>query len=184
MIVVVSLFEVITAWKEKAKAFENDAHEILARHEGSQSRVISLENTRKRLEGLSVQQHELFQQALECIERGIYRAAHVMAWAAFVDVLEQKLASDGLTKLQSARSAWNKWNSIEEIRENVPEFQLIEAARELRLFSKPETKSILGLLSKRNECAHPSSHRPSLNESLGYVSDLLNRVERLLAKSP
>src|SRR5438876_6483361 len=99
----IELLRVLTA---KIERFEEEANNELSKHESSKSRVISLEQTRKHLKGLSVQQDELFQQAFLCIERGIYRAAHVMAWAAFIDFVEQKLASDGLVKILSARPAW------------------------------------------------------------------------------
>lgn len=171
--------ELMRSLKTKVSAFEWEAHEVLAKHESAKSRVITVDHTRKRLATLSLQQNELFQQALMCIEHGILRAAHVMAWASFMDFLEHKLASDGLVKLRQVRPGLSKYRSIEEIRENVPEFQLIEAARDAGLLSKSETKTLLGLLSKRNECAHPSSYRPTLNESLGYVSELLNRIEQL-----
>jgi hypothetical protein len=59
--------------------------------------------------------------------------------------------------------------TVEDLRENIVEHQLLEAARDLGLLSKAATKALLGLLSKRNECAHPSGYSPSLNKSLGYV---------------
>ena len=121
-------------------------------------------------------------QALRCIESELYRAAHVMAWAAFMDFLEEKIASDGLVKLRGLRSSW-KASSTEELRENVVEFQLIDAARDLGLFGKTEAKALQGLLSKRNECAHPSSYFPGLNEALGYVSELLNRISKLTSRT-
>ncbi len=177
------MIELLRHFKERGVAFEKEAHQILSRHESSKSRVISLDQTRKQLVGLSLQQDELFLQALACIEGGIYRAAHVMGWAAFMDFLEQKLASDGLVKVKSVRPAWIKYATIDEIRENFPEYQLIEAARDVKLLSKSETKTILGLLSKRNECAHPSNYRTDLNEALGYVAELLKRIEHLNNKS-
>jgi hypothetical protein len=60
----------------------------------------------------------------------------------------------------------------------------LEAARDLGLLSKAASKALLGLLSKRNECAHPSGYSPSLNESLGYVSEILGRIEALQGKPP
>ena len=175
--------ELIRPFVAKAASFENEAHNILSKHEGAPSRVISVDRTRCRLAVLSLEQDELLQEALVCIERGIHRAAHVMAWAAFMDFVEQKLASDGLVKVKAVKTGWGKYRSIDEICENVPEFQLIEAARDVGLLSKSETKILLGLLSKRNECAHPSKYRPGLNESLGYVAELLNRIEQLHPKS-
>jgi hypothetical protein len=72
---------------------------------------------------------------------------------------------------------------MDDLRENVAEFQLVEAAKELKLTSKAAMKALHGLLSKRNECAHPSTYAPDLNETLGYVSELLNRAGELSGKS-
>jgi hypothetical protein len=163
-------------------AFEREAHGILAVHEAAPSRLVLLEGTYKKLGALSLQQDELLRQALRCIENELYRAAHVMAWAGFMDFLEEKLSSDGLVKIRALRSSW-KASSREELRENNVEYQLIDAARDLGLCGKTEAKALQGLLSKRNECAHPSSYFPNLNETLGYVSEVLSRIDRLKPKT-
>lgn len=164
------------------RAFEREAHEILGVHEAAPSRLVLLENTYKKLTALSLRQDDLLRQGLRCVENELYRAAHVMAWAALMDFLEEKLASDGLVKLRALRSAW-KASSVEELRENVNEFQLIDAARDLRLLGKTEAKALQGLLNKRNECAHPSDYFPGLNETLGYVSEVINRIGQLQPRS-
>jgi hypothetical protein len=161
-----------------ARAFERAAHQILSVHETSASRLVVLEDTYKKLSALSLSQDDLLRQALRCIERELFRAAHVMAWAAFMDFVEEKLASDGLLKVRALRPKWTA-SSVEELRENHGEFQLIDAARDLGLFGKTEAKALQGLLSKRNECAHPSTYFPGLNETLGYVSELLNRIGQI-----
>jgi hypothetical protein len=51
------------------------------------------------------------------------------------------------------------------------------------LCEKSERKALLGVLNKRNECAHPSDFYPGLNESLGYFSELLKRIETLRKKT-
>jgi hypothetical protein len=173
----------LQTFRTRAGAFEAEAHELLRKHELAKSRVISLSETRKRLSALSLEQDELFMQAVLCIECGAYRAAHVMSWASFMDYLQQKMASDGLVKVKAKRSAWAKYATIEELREEIPEHQQVEAARDVGLLSKSEMKTIHGLLSKRNECAHPTHYRPGLNESLGYVAELLNRIDRLHGKT-
>ena len=99
-----------------------------------------------------------------------------------MDFLEEKLASDGLKKLRAIRPAW-KVATVEELRETVVEFQLIEVTRDLGLCTKTEMKALHGLLNKRNECAHPSDYFPSLNESLGYVSEILQRIGQLQPKN-
>jgi hypothetical protein len=70
-----------------------------------------------------------------------------MAWAGFMDFLEEKMASDGLVKLAAARPKWPT-KSLEDLRENVNEFQLVQACRELGPCSKNEMKGLHGLLNR------------------------------------
>jgi hypothetical protein len=166
----------------KVKGFEQEAHALLATHEASGSRVVILEESYDKLTKLTLKQDELFRQALRCVEHKLFRAAHVLAWAGFMDLLEEKLASDGLVKLRAAKTAW-KASSVEELRENVVEFQLIEAAKDLGLCTKTEMKALHGMLNKRNECAHPNDFFPDMNITLGYISELLTRVATLQTKT-
>jgi len=176
--------DIVQQWADRAARFAAAAHDLCGKHETSKtSRVISLTETWRELEGLSLLQESLVADALRCVERGVYRAAHVMAWAAFMDFLQSKLASDGLRAVHAARPAWKKFGTVEDLRENIVEYQLLEVARDVGLLSKPATKSLQGMLSKRNECAHPSAYEPGLNEALGYVSALLERMRTLRAKS-
>ncbi|MGH2533839.1 MAG: hypothetical protein ACRDJW_16225 [Thermomicrobiales bacterium] len=102
---------------------------------------------------------------------------------AFIDFLEAKIASDGLVKLKQVRPNWGRFATIEDVRDEIGECQLVQVAKELGLLSKGEMKRLHGLSSTRNECAHPSAYRPTLNESLGYVSSLLTRLERSITKT-
>ncbi len=165
----------------EVQAFEEEAHAILGIHETSKSRVILLEVTYERLSGLTLKQDELFRQALRCVENGLFRAAHVMAWCGFVDFLQMRLASDGFKKLRVARPKW-QFKTLEDLREQYTDYQIIEASKQTALCTKSEMKALLGLLSRRNECAHPSNYFPGLNETLGYVSELFQRIETLQAK--
>ncbi len=165
--------------RRNADAFRTSAREVLALAESSPSRLITVDQTRRQLVGMSLRQDELIEEAIGCLERGYYRASHVLAWAAFIDFLELKLGADGLAKVHLMRPSWQKWRSIEDLRENIPEDQFIEVAREVGLLGKQETKAIRGLLAKRNECAHPSVYRPGLNEALGFISELLSRVKEM-----
>jgi hypothetical protein len=160
------------------RRFEAEAHVILGRHEDSKSRVTNLGTTYAKLTGLSLSQDELFRQALRCTENELFRAAHLMAWAGFVDFLDEKLASDGFTKLKTARTNWT-FASVEDLREVSTEYARIEAAKVIGLCTKTEMKAYHGLLNKRNECGHPSSYFPDLNETLGYISELLKRIADL-----
>jgi hypothetical protein len=42
-------------------------------------------------------------------------------------------------------------------------------------------KAMHGLLNKRNECAHADEYDPSVNDTLGYVDELMKRIRNLQA---
>lgn len=171
--------EAISNILKKSRDFEFDAHRILAIQENSISRIIIADNSRRRLKVLSLPQEEMFTQAITCTEHSLFKAAHVMAWAGFMDYVEQIIVNEYFSTLTIKRPTWVKYNTVEEIRENIPEFQIIDAARDVGMVTKSETKTIHGLLSKRNECAHPSGYSPDLNECLGYLAEILNRIENI-----
>src|SRR5438552_947700 len=113
----------------RAAGFEAEAHSLLESHEGAhRSRVIVLDDVLDRLDKLNLRQESLFRQALRCAENGIHLAAHVMAWAALMDLFEEKLASDGLAKVATAFPKWPT-GSLEDLREEVVEYQLIGAGQ-------------------------------------------------------
>ncbi len=167
----------------RAREFELEAHSILGLHEAAPSRAILLSDSYKNLSGLSLKEDELFRQALRCIENGLFRSAHVMAWAGFMDWLQNELASKWQSALTKARPNW-KIGTAEDLQDGFPEYQHIEACVAVGMCSKTTAKALQGLLSKRNECAHPSGYFPDLNETLGYVSELFKRIESLRLKSP
>jgi hypothetical protein len=174
---------ILREWTEKTKRFRRDAHTILAVHERSRSRIVILDESYKQLDKLAPQQDELLRQALRCVESELYRAAHVMAWAAFMDFLEELIASDGFVALGAVRPHW-ALGSIEELRESVTEYQVVDVCKLIHLCSKNEVKALHGLLNKRNECAHPSNYYPALNDTLGYVQEILTRIQTLRTRSP
>jgi len=163
--------------------FERAAHSLLSSFESAPSRVVSLAETRRQITILNLKQSELLEEALHAIEVSLFRPAIIMAWAAFMDFLQEKLSADELVKVHQQRPNWTKWTSLDDLRENVSEFQMLDAARDVKLLRKAETKALQGLLSKRNECAHPSGYKPGLNEALGYVSELLNRIPTIGQRS-
>ncbi len=166
-----------------AKQFEGAAHSVFSMYEGSKSRVISLHETKQTLAALSVAQEKLFTEALNCTRESYFRAAHVLAWAAFMDFLEEKLASDGLVKFHTARPKYAKHLALEELRDIVKDYEFVTISKELLLITKAKMKTIHGLLSQRNECAHPGSSEPTMNETLGYISKLLRYIKEIQPKT-
>ena len=169
-------------WLEKIEKFKSAAHLILGVQESSKSRIVVLSDSYDSLKDLNVKQDDLFRQAFTCLEKECFRAAHVMAWAAFMDFLEEKLFEDGGVKIKLARPNWNI-HSPEDLRETANEFQIIDTLEIVALCVKSERKALHGLLNKRNECAHPTDYFPQLNDTLGYITELLSRVAALKKKT-
>ena len=149
---------------------------LLIFKEAAHSETVLLDNTYNELQQLSLKQDELLRQALRCVENKLYRAAHILCWVALMDFLEAVLASDNFKKLRKIRPNWN-FNSLDELREKVSEFQIIKACKDLKLINRNEMRVLHGFLSKRNLCAHPSDFFPDYNQTLGYVADILNTIK-------
>lgn len=169
-------------YQKRSSQFEIEANDILAKCEDSVTRVITISSSRERLNNLSSIGKVYLNEALSCIERGLYHAAIITAWVAYIDTLEGRISEDNLKKLHAIRPNWSKYSTLEELREAVTEYALVEAAHDMKLLSKTETKAIHGLLAKRNEVAHPSGYMPDLNESLGYISEIMKRIEKISTK--
>jgi len=158
----------------RARMLESEGRSILSTVESARARRFTLDASYQTLGHLSLKQDDLFRQALRCVEAELYRAAHVMAWAAFVDFLHERLAKDGLDRLRQARPTW-KVKHVEDLR-NHADYQVIDAGEDCGLYGRTTKKALHGLLNKRNECGHPEEYYPSLNDTLGYVDELFKRL--------
>jgi hypothetical protein len=154
-----------------------ETKEILATHEASSDRILTLEDSYAKLGSLSLDQDQLFRESLSALEAKLFQAAHVLAWAAFMDYLHSFLIPDHLAALQAARPKWSL-KAPEDLRD-WGEYAVIEAGKDAGAYNKTMMKALHGLLNRRNECAHPSEYFPDLNETLGYISELFKRIERL-----
>ncbi|MDO8362774.1 MAG: hypothetical protein Q7V88_07745 [Actinomycetota bacterium] len=169
---------------ERAATFEAEAHALLEAYEDAhRSRSFKLGDILNTLTALNLRQEAMFRQALQCAANGIHLAAHVMAWAACMDVYDDRLASDGLAAVATAYPKWNT-TSIEDLREEVNEYSRIDAGKKIGMLTKGQQKTMLGHLHTRNQAAHPTGFDPGINEALGYVEALLKLVKVLEGRSP
>lgn len=161
----------------RLRGLEAEATAILATHEAATARAVTLEGSYERLAGLSLAQDELFREALRAVEAELFRAAHVLAWAGFIDYLHHMLVPVRAADLATVQPKW-KLSGPEDLREQ-SDHQVIEAAKAAGVVGKTMMKALHGLLNRRNECAHPSEYFPDLNQTLGYLSELFARIEVL-----
>lgn len=170
-------------WADRLGRFQAEAARHLAHVESSVSRKITLDESYDTLTGLSLKQDDLFRQALRCVEVGVFRAAHVMCWSATMDFLHTVCASDCFAQLSAARPKWSV-GAVAELRENYTDHAVLEAMKVAAYIERSEEKGFKGMLSRRNECAHPSDFLPGMNESLGYLSEAFKRVAGVQRRYP
>jgi hypothetical protein len=163
------------------ETFRIEAERILSFNETSIHRTADLSASYTQVESLTREQAEMIRQSLRCVELGVFRAAHVMAWASVVDFLQRLADEDGFNQLNSKYTEW-KIKSLDDLRDRFGEHNLVEAMHQSGMLNKSEKKALHSLLNKRNECAHPTDYYPDLNQSLGYVSECIFRLKALITK--
>jgi len=97
--------------------------------------------------------------------------------------LRGQAGSDGLVKLHAAYPNWSTHRTLDEMRENVPEYQLIQAGKKVGLLTNGQMKSLHGHLNTRNQAAHPTGFDPGINETLGFVESLLKLCDLINQKT-
>lgn len=96
-----------------------------------------------------------------------------------MDFIHEKINAAGMPTIQSLYPKWPKAKNAIELAEYVPEYQMVESLRKLGVTNKTTSKALLSLLDRRNECAHPTNYRPGVNETLGYITECLNRIQAI-----
>ena len=163
---------------EWAALMQADLAKNLAKREKSAHRVITLKESFAKLSDLSLKQEVLMNEALRCVEHSLYRPAHVASWAAFIDFLyEWVWEPPSISRLRETRDKW-KLDDAGDLRLQT-DFALIEALKSSGLVTNTVMKALHGLLNKRNECAHADDYDPTVNDTLGYIDELMKRITTL-----
>ena len=165
----------IDCWIAKVRKAKHEAHLILSKHETSLSRVVYLEQLTERLSGIPVDIQDYFKESILCLEQTAYRAAIVMSWAGHFHVYAESLLEKSENEIKNKRPKWHFSNAYE-LKENYPEAQIIEVAGVVRFTSKAQSRVLNGQLATRNQCAHPTLFKPSLNTTIGYVDQMIQQT--------
>jgi hypothetical protein len=162
-------------WIARSVAARKQAHRILATHERSPSRVVLLEDLAKQLSGTPVDVQDYFRESIACVEGGLFRAAIVMAWAGHFHVYSESLFHKHEADIRVARPKWS-FKDLPELKEQYPEAQILDVGKDVKFTGKAQLKVLHGQLSQRNQCAHPTLYRPSMNAAIGYVDEMVRQT--------
>ncbi|MFD9892855.1 hypothetical protein ACFWY9_26215 [Amycolatopsis sp. NPDC059027] len=147
--------------------------------ETSTHRVMTVTESYEKLAKLNIKQDKLFREALQCAEHGLYRSAHVTSFAALMDFIHEWIAADParLVLIQTNYPSWNIKQAAD-FREQ-KDHTIFEVLKKQGLITNSMTKALQGLLAKRNECAHPEDYEPGINDTLGYLDEMMKRIAAL-----
>ncbi|MEV7458632.1 hypothetical protein ACF1BR_13610 [Streptomyces rubiginosohelvolus] len=158
---------------------QDDLRRLLAKSETSTHRVMTVTESYDKLTKLNIKQDKLFRESLQCAEHGLYRSAHVTSFAALMDFIHEWIANEPtrLSVIQSSYPAWNIKQAAD-FREQ-KDHTLFEVMKKQSFITNGAMKALQGLLAKRNECAHPEDYEPGINDTLGYLDEVMKRIGAL-----
>jgi len=167
--------DIFSEWTRKAVNAQSAANKILADEGNSRARVAFLEDVGGKLSGSPIDVQEYFEEAILCLKNGLVRSSIVVAWSGFFSIFCEKLLSGNEMEIRKCREKW-KFSDINTFKEGYPEAQIIEVAKEVSFISNPRRRMLDGWLSQRNQCAHPTIYRPSLNVGIGYLDTMVSET--------
>lgn len=169
----------IREWTLRVVNATHDAHRILAHHEQAPSRVVILERLLIQLAELPDDVKNYFEEAITCLELNLFRAATVMSWAGHFHVFSEYLFQKHLNEIKELRTKW-KLGNLEEFKENTVEAQILDLGKKVGFISNSQLKVLHGQLSTRNQCAHPTLFKPSMNVAIGYVDSMIGQTKNYI----
>lgn len=162
-------------WVKRSLLARREAHLALSTHERSTSRVVLLEDLVKQLSGAPVDVQDYFKESITCLEHGLYRSGMVLAWSGHFHVYSEMLLLKHEAEIRKVRLKW-VFRDLTELKEQVAEAQLLDVGREIKFIGKAALRVLQGQLSQRNQCAHPTLYRPSMNAAIGYVDEMVRQT--------
>ncbi|MFC8790324.1 hypothetical protein [Streptomyces cinereoruber] len=161
---------------------QDELRRLLAKRETSTYRVMTVTESYDKLTNLNIKQDKLFREALQCVEHGLYRSAHVTSFAGLMDFIHEWITNDA-SRLSSIQTNYTTWNikQASDFRDQ-KDHTLFEVMKKQAFITNGTMKALQGLLAKRNECAHPDEYEPGINDTLGYLDEILKRIGALQKK--
>lgn len=179
--VVVSLLE------EIEKGISADLLLRVLKFQSDVTRLGSLSNILNFAQGAEV---EYLKEAVECAERGYFRAAIVLCWCAAVDRLQKKIMEIGLDKFNQASTQmsaitsgqYRRFNkkfvihNLSDLRMSVLDNDLLWVLEFLGVLDGNEHEKLAICFTLRNTCAHPGDTSPSPENVISFFSDINQHI--------
>lgn len=118
-------------------------------------------------------------EAIECAERGLFRAAIVLAWIGAIGLLHRRVVERYLATFnEAARRRDRNWTDAQTADDlcRMRDAVFLEVAESISLLGRSLVKQLRWCLDLRNAAAHPSSLEIGANHVNAYLEVLVLNV--------
>jgi hypothetical protein len=152
-------------------------------------RVPEVSELRASLMALGVKELKYFDEGLDCIQYAqAARAAVVLGWTGYIDLLQSRIGRDGYTNLNGIlktefHAVYKRAGKIKDRDELIDHFDdslLLEAGRKLKLYDKHVWKQLDAMRDERNNCAHVEEYAVTVRIALGFYAHLIQFLPYVL----
>lgn len=166
---------------EKAAAWRNTQADGLVVTRRAE-RVPEVSELRHEIRALGVKEFKYFSEGLDCIQYAqAPRAAIVLGWTGFIDLLQNRIARDNFaalnailkTEFHGVHKKVGHIKTKEDLCEWFDDALLLTAARRLNLYPSHVHKQLDAMRDERNNCAHVEEYAVTVRIALGFYAKLI-----------
>lgn len=119
------------------------------------------------------------QEAIDCFEAGLNRAAVVLSWVGAAWILQNHVLNNALKPFNASLAArFPKAKTIKTIKNFVPlgEADFLQVCEDAGIIDKAEKKQLQQRLDLRNDCGHPNNLTIGEHQVASHLEFLLQNV--------
>jgi hypothetical protein len=145
-------------------------------------RVPEVSELRRRIKALGVKDLDYFDEGLDCVQYAqAPRAAIVMAWTGFIDLLQLKFDRDKYTDLNAIlklefHGVYKRVGQIKTREDLVDYFDdalLLQAAKKIGWLKRHAFTQLDAMRDERNNCAHVQEYAVTPRTALGFYDKVI-----------
>jgi hypothetical protein len=168
-------------WSE----LQEDSYGIARRPE----RVPEVSELRQRIKALGVKDLDYFGEGLDCIQYAqAPRAAIVMAWAGFIDMLQLKFDRDKYAALNAilkfdfhgVHKRLGQVKTRDDLIGHFDDALLLQASKKLGWLGKHAFTQLDAMRDERNNCAHVEEYAVTPRTALGFYDKIITYLPQVL----
>lgn len=119
-------------------------------------------------------------EAVECFEYGLFRAAVVLSWVGAVSVLYKEVIDYHLAGFNAEalrrNPKWKSATSIDDLAVGVKEKDFLDILQAISVIGKNTKQELVNCLERRNSCGHPNSYKIGENVVTAHIETLILNV--------